>query len=135
MGRKNIQWFKKIEKLDIEPDEIFSLIEEMAKRHETNDDVDFTTAMIILAMRYKKDPDRAFCISERMRCLNPMMKDERMRGWTMNTQDPKCTLTNHAVFRAVAKCSLQFDKKDHVWFDPDEFFRLVLTESDSETTA
>jgi len=128
------EWFARLEKLDIESDEILSLIEEMAERHETNDDVDFETVMIVLVRRYPRDPDRAFCISQRVLCLNPMMKDERMRGWTIKTIDPNCTLTNYAVFRAVAKCPLRLDN-DHIRFDSDEFFRLVLEESDSETMA
>lgn len=128
------EWFERIKKFDIEPDEIFSLVEEMVERQKTDDNINFETAMIILALRYKDQPGRALCITERMLCLNPMMKDERMRGWTIKTIDPNCTLTNYAVFRAVAKCPLRLDH-DHTRLDPKEFFRIVLEESDSETTA
>lgn len=134
MSSLSKEWFERIERLDIQPDEIISLVEEMAERHETDDDVDFDTVMIVLALRYKDEPNRAFCISQRMLSLNPMMKDERMRGWTIKTIDPDCTLTNYAVFRAVAKCPLRLHN-DHVRFNSEEFFCLVLEESDSETTA
>ena len=39
-----------------------------------------------------------------------------------------------AVFRAVAKCPLQMDE-NRIWFDADEFFRIVLQECDPEGTA
>jgi hypothetical protein len=74
-----------------------------------------------------------FCVSERMRCLAELMKDPRMRRWTIEDPDPACMITNHAVFHAVAKCSLQMDEKK-VWFDADEFFRIVLEECEPEGT-
>jgi hypothetical protein len=63
--------------------------------------------------------------------LSKLMKDDRMHGWTMETNDPKCVLTNSAVFDAVALCPLRV-KDDHFYFDADEFFKIALEEVEPE---
>lgn len=125
---------EEIQKLEIDPEEILYLVERMTALHDENDDVDWYTAMAVLAGRYEKDAVRMFCISERMACLSALVKDERMRGWSFQAAEPDCIITNTAVFDATARCTMKADEK-HVWFDPDEFFQLILKESDSEGTA
>jgi hypothetical protein len=75
------------------------------------------------------------CIIARMQCLHPLMEDPRFRGWSLQKlEDPECKIVNELIFKAVAKCSLRADKT-HVWFEPDEFFRIALEERDPEGTA
>jgi hypothetical protein len=59
-----------------------------------------------------------------------------MRGWTMQAIEPDCLLTNEAVFGGVAMCPLKRDadgKRAH--YDADEFFNIVLQESEPEGRA
>lgn len=123
-----------IQNLSIEPEEILYLVQEMTRRRETSNEVDWYTSLAILFDRYPCDGDRTFCINQRMECLLPMMADARMRGWSMDAVEPGCVLTNESVFRAVAKCPLHAGE-DRLWFDPDEFFRLVLEESQPQGRA
>jgi hypothetical protein len=97
--------------------------------------------LFVLKDRYETEhmqvqTTKMFCITERMRCLVEMTKDDRVRGWSMQAVEKDCLLTNDAVFRGVALCPLKEDgegKRMH--FDPDEFFNIVLQESDSEGRA
>jgi len=126
---------KAIQELKIEPEEILYLMQEMTKRHDMNEQADWYTSIAILAERYPSDPDRTFCISERMRCLLPLMKDARMRGWSFESwDDPECTMTNEAVFRAIAKCPLR-GGSERMRFDSDEFFQIVLEDSKPDANA
>lgn len=95
---------------------------------------------LILAKRYEdtKDTkdriDKAFCIMARMRCLSLVAKEERMRGWTRESADEECMLTNEAIFRAAALCPVR-EKEGHPYFNADEFFSLALNESPSAGSA
>jgi hypothetical protein len=120
------QW-QEITELAIDPEDVAYLVLEMARRDQTAD-ADFFTLIEILGERFrgrKKSADRMFCISTRMECLSELMKDERMRGWTIETNDPECTLANWAVFHAAAVCTLQVEN-DRFYFDADEFFEIAL---------
>jgi hypothetical protein len=44
-----------------------------------------------------------------------------------------CLLTNEAVFTATALCSMK-KEDERMHFDPDEFFDIVLRESESQGT-
>lgn len=127
-----------IQNMEITTEEITHLVEEMARQHQDRrpGEVDFYTAVAILAERYRDSQDhhRSFCVLERMRCLNELLCDERMRGWTIQGIQEGCLLTNEAIFRAVAKCPLKANAK-RVWFDPDEFFTIALSETESEGSA
>jgi hypothetical protein len=125
-----------IQSMQIAPEEITYLVQEMARRHQERPpgEVDFYTALAILADGYRQDHDRCFCIMERMRCLIALRADERMRGWTVQGIEKGCILTNEAIFRAAAKCPLKANRK-RVWFDADEFFKIALHETASEGRA
>lgn len=125
-----------IQAIQIDDEEIFYLVEEMSRLHQEREpgETDWYSAMALMADKYREDHERIFCIMERMQCLMPMLKDERMRGWTMEGIEEGCLLTNEAIFRAVARCPLKADAK-RIWFDPDEFFRMALQETESEGTA
>ncbi len=123
--------------LRIEPEEITYLVQEMARRHDEDGEADFFASFAILMGRYEGHEDaadRIYSITARMRCLAELMQDERMRGWTMKTEDLKCTLTNAAVFHAVALCTLQI-KDERFYFEPDEFFRIALEKTEPEGCA
>lgn len=127
------QW-QEITKLQVDPDDVAYLVQEMARRRDKAEDDDFFTSIAILSERFRgqeKSADRMFCISTRMECLLALTKDERMRGWTMETNDPICTLANWAMFQAVAACTLQVED-DRFYFDADEFFRIALEEMEPE---
>jgi hypothetical protein len=114
-------------RLKIEPEEIAYLVHEMARQHRLNGGTDFYTAIPILMNRYRgqdKIADRIYCITIRMRCLAELMRDERMHGWRMEASDPEGTLTNAAVFSAVALCSVRTED-ERCYFDPGEFFRIA----------
>ncbi len=117
----------------IEPEEIVYLVTEMAKRHDEG--ADWYTQIAILADRYPMPSERPFAISERMECLLKMLKDERMRGWSMEVPDNHgCILTNEAVFRAAALVPLHI-VGERFKFDAEEFFSIVLGEADAEGNA
>jgi hypothetical protein len=79
---------------------------------------------------------RMFCIQTRMQCLGDLMKsnDPRLKGYTKDTNDPACTVTHAALFYATALCPLQIEK-EHIWFDPEEFFDIALKNAESEGNA
>ncbi len=124
--------------MEIATEEVTYLVEEMARRHQEREpgEVDFYTAVAILAERYvgTRDHHRSFCLMERMRCLTDLLRDERMRGWTIEAIEEGCLLTNEAIFQAVAKCPLKANTK-RVWFDADEFFSIALSETEAEGRA
>jgi hypothetical protein len=131
MSSLGTQW-QEITKLEINPEDVVYLAQEMARRDQP-EEADFFTLIEILGERFRgqeKSADRMFCISTRMECLSELMKDERMRGWTieMNT---RCTLANWAVFHAAAVCTLQV-QDDRFYFDAEEFFRIALEEIEPE---
>jgi hypothetical protein len=125
-----------IQRIEVEPEEIFYLVQEMARLHQEREpgQVTIETAVIILADRYGDDLDRTHCIMERMRCLQHLFSDSRMRGWTINGVEEGCLITNEAIFRAVAKCPLKPNSR-RVWFDADQFFSIALSETESHGTA
>lgn len=115
-------------------EEILHVVKKMTRLHEEGEKPDFESASFIIADRYRgkrNAVEKTFAIMERMLCLSRLMekKDERMRGWTMDAIEEGCMLTNEAVFTATALCPL---KKDGEWacFEPDEFFEIVLRESE-----
>ncbi|HEX3747614.1 MAG TPA: hypothetical protein VHW09_26950 [Bryobacteraceae bacterium] len=120
--------------MKIEPDEIVSLVQEMAKRHDEGKPTGWEAGAIILARLYPGRPARAHCISERMQCLAEMAKDVRMRGWSFEGPEDGCLITNEAVFRGAALCPMRAGQ-NRVRFDPDEFFAIVLAETPSEGKA
>jgi hypothetical protein len=123
-----------IQAMEIATEEIAYLVDEMARQHQERKqgEVDFYTAVAILAERYRERQDhhRSFCVMERMRCLTDLLGDDRIRGWTIQGIEEGCLLTNEAIFRAVAKCPLKAAAK-RLWFDPDEFFDIALSEMES----
>jgi hypothetical protein len=120
------QW-QEITELEINPEDVTYLAQEIA-RCDRAEDADFFTLIAILGQRFRgqeKSADRMFCISTRMECLSELMKDKRMRGWTIETNDPQCTVANAAIFYAAAICTLRVED-DRFYFDADEFFRIAL---------
>jgi hypothetical protein len=120
--------------MQIEPEEITYLVKKMANCHDANGNADWYTQVGILADRYPGNSSRVFCLMERMQCLIGMMKDSRMKGWSMNVDDPNCLLTHDAVFRATALAPMYVNGQ-RLQFKADEFFDLVLSEAPSEGNA
>jgi hypothetical protein len=123
----------------VEPEEILYVVTHMTRLHEEGKEPDFHAAMCIITDRHKRERngmEKSFVIIERIHCLLRLIesKDERMRGWSMDSIDADCMLSNHAVFAATALCPMQKDG-NHMSFDADEFFDIVLRESDSEGRA
>jgi hypothetical protein len=121
----------------VKPDEILYIVTNMARLHEEGKNPTFETALFILTdhLRGKRNAiGKSVAISERLMCLSHLIhkNDQRMRGWTMEAVEPDCLITNHAVFAATALCPLRKGEKDRAYFDADEFFDIVLRESDSE---
>ena len=108
--------------LKIKPSDIKFLVTEVEKLHGTDADKGYETQAFILMRRHGKKPAKVFAILERMHCLLALMEDDRMRGWTLESDEPGCTLTHEAVFDATATCQLR-DKDGHFSFNSDEFFR------------
>jgi hypothetical protein len=136
MDNLSAQW-QEITSLKIDPDDVAYLAQEMAGR-DRQENIDFFTLIAILGRRFRgqeKSADRIFCISARMECLSElMMKDERMRGWTIDIDTPQCTFAHAAVFRAAAVCTLRVDG-DRFYFNADEFFNIALAEIEPEGNA
>lgn len=114
-----------IQNLVVETRELTDLVQEINKDDHEDGQTDWYTAVAILANRYKGDPDRAFCVLKRIECLLALMKEPRMRGWSVETTEPGCVVTHHAAFEAAARCPLRLSG-DHFYFNPDEFFRIAL---------
>jgi hypothetical protein len=119
-----------IQDLLIEPHEILYLVREMTAQHKAGGEIDWYSSVGILMGKYGKDVDRVFCITERMSCLAPLMKDPRMRGWKFQDIDPDCVITSDAIFKATAICPLRANC-EHCWFDVEEFFKIVLEQTDA----
>jgi hypothetical protein len=63
---------REIQAMEVAPEEIIYLIQEMAQRHGERGpgEVDSYTAVAILPERYRgKEHGRSFCVMERMRCM------------------------------------------------------------------
>jgi hypothetical protein len=123
---------ERIPTADVE--DILYLVQEMTRRHEESDDDNIgpETATIIMIARYPGQIGKVHAIMERMRLLPQMMKDPRMKGWSMDKLED-CVLTSEAVFRAVARCPVRYDRvADQTYFDADEFFVIVLDETPAE---
>jgi len=121
----------------VKPEEILYIVTNMTRLHEEGEKPDFQTALFILSDHYRgkrNAVDKVFVITERLQCLGNLIRknDERMRGWTLEAVEPDCMITNTAVFAATALCPLRRGEKDRPYFDPNEFFDIVLRESDSE---
>jgi hypothetical protein len=127
---------QKIYATKIKPEEILYLVKEMARLHEEGSEPDWYSMVFILSDRYKRRMSKVLPIVERMGCLVEIMKDERMRGWSMQAIEKDCLLTNDAVFKGVALCPMkQDDDGKRLHFDPDEFFNIVLQQSESQGRA
>ena len=124
---------RRIVEMEINPQEIIDLVEEMTKKRNDGIETNWYTTVGLLADRYHDEYDRAFCIHERMQCLNNMMEDARMSAWTTRTNDLSFLYVNAAAFIAAAKCPLRF--RDELYFDPEEFFRMALEESTPDARA
>lgn len=118
----------------IAPEEIITLVKKMNELREKGRDPNWYSAVGILSDQYRGDPLRCFSILERMRCMADLSKDRRMRGWSMEGAEEGCLLTDEAIFHPTALCTLRQDGKK-TWFDPEEFFRLVLTHTESGGSA
>ncbi|HKV77124.1 MAG TPA: hypothetical protein VJP02_03240 [Candidatus Sulfotelmatobacter sp.] len=136
---KTKNW-KELYATKVKPEEILYVVTNMTRLHEEGKKPNFCTAALILTDHYKgkrNAVEKVFVITERLQCLATLVKknDERMRGWTMEAVDPDCMITNTAVFAATALCPLRDGENDRPNFDPDEFFQIVLRESESEGKA
>jgi hypothetical protein len=125
---------------DVKLEELLYLLKKMTRLQDGGEKPCFESAAFILSERYrgkKNAVGKTFAIMERMNALAKLMRinDERMRGWTMETTEPECLLTNDAVFKATAICPLRKDSEQRMSFDVDEFFEIVLKEADSEGRA
>lgn len=139
MAEKKLRSMDDLYSAKVKLEEILYVVTKMTRLHEDGEKPDFESAMFILAERYRgkrNAVEKMFAITERMLCLSNLMKmnDDRMRGWTMDTIEEGCMLTNEAVFTATAICPLR-KKAERMCFDPDEFFDIVLRESESEGKA
>ncbi len=120
----------------VQPAEILYVVTNMARLHEEGKDPDFHTAMFLVTDRHKGKKnavEKSFVIIERLQCLGRLIKskDARLRGWTMEGIEEGCLLTNEAVFAATALCPMK-KEDERMYFDPDEFFDIVLRESESQ---
>jgi hypothetical protein len=123
-----------MQNIELSPSEILDLVGEMAELHEEGEHPDWFAAAAITVRNFHSSSDKAFCIMERMGCLVAIMKDSRMRGWTIKKADEEFVFTRYSVFAATAKCALQINEK-RIFFNPEEFFSIALTETDSEGRA
>jgi hypothetical protein len=122
----------------IETEDILHLVQEMARPHDEGRErgrtPDMYSAVRILAERHRGDVGKPACIMQRMQCLEEVMKDSRMRGWSFDGPKEGCKITSEAVFRATAVCPLKATNK-RLWLDADTFFEIVLRETDSRGNA
>ena len=102
----------------------------MGRLHDEGCETSWFTQIGILSELFPDHSDEPYCIMERMQCLIKLMGEDRMRGWTMKTIDPTCTLTNRAVFTATATVPIRGDDNNR-WFDADEFFAVALMDTPS----
>jgi hypothetical protein len=135
-GTKTSKPWDKLYATTVEPEEILYVVTSMTRLHEEGKNPDFNAAMSIITDRYKKKKngvEKSFAIIQRIHCLLRVLesKDERMRGWTTDSVDKDCMLTNQAVFTATALCPMKKNGAQ-MCFDADEFFDIVLRESDAE---
>jgi hypothetical protein len=124
---------REIMKIKIEPAELLLLMAEMAL---LEDDVKEKEVYKKASHIIKRYPDtvKASAVIKRLGAMNDMMEDPRMRAWAKNGTDPDTTYTDDAVIRATALCPLKAHGES-LYFDPDEFFRIVLEHSQGDAEA
>jgi len=130
---------KRVYTTKVNPEEILYVVLNMTRLHEQGKNPGYENAMFILTDRYKKRRNAAqkcFVIMQRIHCLLRILesKDDRMRSWTVDAADPDCMLTDQAVFTATALCPMR-RQNGRAYFHPDEFFDIVLRESEPEGKA
>jgi len=135
----NAEGMERVYATKVNLEEIMYVVLNMTRLHEEGKNPCLETAMLMLADRYKRRKNAAqkcFVIIQRIHCLLRLIesKDERMRSWTIDTVDPDCMLTNQAVFTATALCPMR-RQNEQTYFQPDEFFDIVLRESESNGKA
>ena len=121
-----------VQKLVIEPEELAFLVQEMTRQEEEGR-TGLHTVMCILAQRYSGDHERAFCVHVRVRCLISLLDDPRMRGWSPQTAESGCRMTQ-AAFHAAAICPLRL-ANERYYFNADEFFRIAFQGLKPEASA
>jgi hypothetical protein len=127
MQRFSLEWTNQVK---IDPEDILFLVEEMGRLHDERCETSWFAPIGILYELFPDHSDEPYCIIERMQCLIKLMGEDRMRGWTMKTIDPTCTLTNRAVFTATSTVPIRGDDNNR-WFDADEFFAVALMDTPS----
>lgn len=126
--------YDKFLQAEIEPVDISFFVEKIENHRKEGLEVNWFMLLAAATEIYPNDPDKSVAIVERMRCLIALMKDERMRGWTLQGPTKGCGLTNPAVFRATAITPLRIEENRFL-FDPEEFFSIALNERPGEASA
>ena len=87
-------WARETVAMRIETEDIIHLVQEMARLHDEGREEgrtpDMYSAVRILAERHQGDVGKPACIMQRMRCLEEVMKDSRMRGWSFDGLEEGC---------------------------------------------
>src|SRR5271156_1291664 len=119
----------------IDPADIILLVSQMAKLKDEGREPDWYSQIGILADRFPRGSQKPLVIMERVQALIPMLKDKRAKGWSFEGVEPGCTITHEAMFRAAALAPLHCRDGRKLKFEPDEFFKIALEQTESNGPA
>jgi hypothetical protein len=124
---------REIMAIEIDPRELLLLMAEMELLEDESKEKEVYKKASHIIERYP-DTIRASAVIKRLGAMNEMMEDPRMRGWVVQLNEPEAYRTDDAVIRAAALCPLKA-RGETLYFNANEFFRIVLEQSEGDAEA
>jgi hypothetical protein len=92
---------------------------------------------IVTALADKHTPEECIAVSYRLTALAYLVHEGHGDHWTLAVEGKEYRLLNQALFRAAARAPLREPENmvRDIRFDPKEFLRVALEESEAEGTA
>lgn len=94
------------------------------------------TISLIRALHKEQKPDVILAIDYRLRALAKLISEGKGKPWTFALAEDNGHMVNEALFRAAARAPLfEAGTVGEVAFNPDEFMKIALEESETEGEA
>jgi len=94
------------------------------------------TISLIQALHKEQKPEVLLAIDYRLRALAKFINEGKGKPWTFTIAEDNGHLVNEALFRAAARAPLfEAGTVGEVAFNPDEFMKIALEESETDGEA